>query len=421
MRTGVPSHLVATMLDEAEIATGRFAHHPIERRIGQPVVRIPAADIGMHTSEPDLLDMVAFEGDPRLWIVRIGRVLHLLIPEDRTERRTLIIERQGVADHLDALRRIAIGEAQRPHALIDRHFQLIDRHSISIDGVPNTEEWHIDEPLLDRVVMAIGEIDHRGLLAAFAAVSWLTHDPVIRHHVSPRCAQLKIAPIGFVSHLYGFAQFGFAVRLRLHDPTFADQAHHQPDGEGAAAETEAVNLIAHVVVAANEGVEVFGVLPDADTERLAKRGDRLEVLGADAVVVIDDLLWILGIGRRLDVDRLIEPPDVGGPRIIATDRQVPRICPRMIPLCSRFDSVLFTPKMFRIASYGDYSRSPLVLNGLAELLPVPSEKRTMFLATDYPPTPLFRWGVWPLFIQPSMAISRLAFLATHCFPPDAMP
>src|SRR5450759_2581094 len=30
----------------------------------------------------------------------------------------------------------------------------------------------------------------------------------------------------------------------------------------------------------------------------------------------------------------------------------------MIPLCSRFDSVLFTPKMFRIASYGDYSRSP---------------------------------------------------------------
>jgi hypothetical protein len=30
----------------------------------------------------------------------------------------------------------------------------------------------------------------------------------------------------------------------------------------------------------------------------------------------------------------------------------------MIPLCSRFDSMLFTPKMFRIASYGDYSRSP---------------------------------------------------------------
>src|SRR5450759_1533834 len=49
-----------------------------------------------------------------------------------------------------------------------------------------------------------------------------------------------------------------------------------------------------------------------------------------------------------------------GPRIIAADRQAPRIYPRMIPLCSRFDSVLFTPKMSAIASYGDYSRSPLV-------------------------------------------------------------
>jgi hypothetical protein len=32
----------------------------------------------------------------------------------------------------------------------------------------------------------------------------------------------------------------------------------------------------------------------------------------------------------------------------------------MIPLCSRFDSVLFTPKMSAIASYGNFSRSPNV-------------------------------------------------------------
>jgi hypothetical protein len=48
-----------------------------------------------------------------------------------------------------------------------------------------------------------------------------------------------------------------------------------------------------------------------------------------------------------------------GPRIIATDRQAPRIYPRMIRLCSRFDSVLFTPKISEIPSYGNYSRSPL--------------------------------------------------------------
>ena len=49
-----------------------------------------------------------------------------------------------------------------------------------------------------------------------------------------------------------------------------------------------------------------------------------------------------------------------GPRIIATDRQAPRIYPRMIRLCSRFDSVLYTPKISEIPSYGNYSRSPYV-------------------------------------------------------------
>src|ERR1019366_9381385 len=33
----------------------------------------------------------------------------------------------------------------------------------------------------------------------------------------------------------------------------------------------------------------------------------------------------------------------------------------MIPLCSRFDSVLFTPKMSAIASCSNFSRSPCVL------------------------------------------------------------
>lgn len=48
-----------------------------------------------------------------------------------------------------------------------------------------------------------------------------------------------------------------------------------------------------------------------------------------------------------------------GPRIIAPERQVRRVYPRMIPLCSRFDSVLFTPKMPAIACHRNYSRSPV--------------------------------------------------------------
>jgi hypothetical protein len=36
----------------------------------------------------------------------------------------------------------------------------------------------------------------------------------------------------------------------------------------------------------------------------------------------------------------------------------------MIRLCSRFDSVLFTPKMSAIPSYGNYSRSPKAYCGV---------------------------------------------------------
>ena len=52
-----------------------------------------------------------------------------------------------------------------------------------------------------------------------------------------------------------------------------------------------------------------------------------------------------------------------GPRKIVTARQVPRICPRMIPLRSRFDSALFTPKMLAIAGYSNFSRSPIDIAG----------------------------------------------------------
>jgi hypothetical protein len=39
----------------------------------------------------------------------------------------------------------------------------------------------------------------------------------------------------------------------------------------------------------------------------------------------------------------------------------------MIPLCSRFDSVLFTPKMSAIASYSNFSRSPVDYSALTYL------------------------------------------------------
>ena len=75
-------------------------------------------------------------------------------------------------------------------------------------------------------------------------------------------------------------------------------------------------------------------------------------------------IWNLKTGRLVkrlaDQRSSISAVAFRRPRIIATDRQAHRIYPQMIRLCSRFDSVLFTPKMSESPSYGNYSRSPLV-------------------------------------------------------------
>ena len=47
-----------------------------------------------------------------------------------------------------------------------------------------------------------------------------------------------------------------------------------------------------------------------------------------------------------------------GPRKIATTRWMPRNCLRMIPLCSRFDSLAFTSDPFPIGGEINFSRSP---------------------------------------------------------------
>jgi GTP 3',8-cyclase len=67
-------------------------------------------------------------------------------------------------------------------------------------------------------------------------------------------------------------------------------------------------------------------------------------------------------GHDFIIDRRHQRPAVSrhmrGPRKIAAACQVPRICEQMIPLCSPFDSALFTPTMRPIASCSNFSRSP---------------------------------------------------------------
>jgi hypothetical protein len=48
-------------------------------------------------------------------------------------------------------------------------------------------------------------------------------------------------------------------------------------------------------------------------------------------------------------------------------RQAPQTCPPMIPFCSRFDSVLFTPKMPAISGSFNFSRSPKIVLPLSSM------------------------------------------------------
>jgi hypothetical protein len=55
-------------------------------------------------------------------------------------------------------------------------------------------------------------------------------------------------------------------------------------------------------------------------------------------------------------------------------RRAPQICPPLIPFCSRFDSVLFTPKMPAIAGRFNFPRPPRFNNGIEKCRPTVLKK-----------------------------------------------
>jgi hypothetical protein len=70
-----------------------------------------------------------------------------------------------------------------------------------------------------------------------------------------------------------------------------DQADHHPDGEGAAAETEGVDLITgYTKISTRELVQRNHVTAQADAKSTAQNGQKFEGRGADAIVVTGDLV-----------------------------------------------------------------------------------------------------------------------------------
>ncbi len=268
-----------------------LADHPSQRDERQVVVRVAAADVRVHAGKPDLLDA-------------LGVVRARLVPQHRLEGVALVVDRDRVAGAIDLRRQLLIGEAVRVEDAVDHRRQLVDRKAHGIDGVPDADEPDLvraGQTVLSVEVFGLrdrgpqvpqpaeGGRDQRLVLAAIAAVG--EPDPGVQ----------SLAGV----QLHGPAA---ARRNRLAAVEHAaprDQTCERARGEGAAAETEDVDLIACAIVPAEEPVELADVARQAPAERAAEQPERPEAGRPDAVVVIRDLVV------ATEIERLIERPDVG--------------------------------------------------------------------------------------------------------------
>ena len=195
---------------------------------------------------------------------------------------------------------LAVGELQREEPLADSARHLVDRQPVGGDRVPQAEEPDVRSRVLRRVVA----------LAASHPVH--QHDqPVAEPAEGPLDAQDRVEPLGPVSPI-GRAREALQIDLALRllgqdDPLIHHQPGDDPHRERPAAEPEAIDVRARLVVPAQERVELDDVALEAPAERAPEQRQRPERRGADPVVVDRDLV---GLG---EVERLEQPPDVAAP------------------------------------------------------------------------------------------------------------
>src|SRR5262249_48761242 len=160
-----------------------------------------------------------------------------------------------------------------------------------------------------RSLLLARDVDDASAAGASGHIMRIGEEVVVEHVALARGPQQKIALIFEIGDLDLLLQIIFAVGDD--EAALADQPHQQAHRAGAAAEAERKYLIALFVIAAGEGVEVPDIAPDANPERAAEKRERLEILGSHALVIEHDLPPQSGRRHRVDVERLIEPPDVG--------------------------------------------------------------------------------------------------------------
>jgi hypothetical protein len=246
----------------AEPGALRLLHHPEERHVAEALVRIAAADIGVHAGEPHLFQppLLDFVGLDQL------RFVHL-VPQQRVERVALVVNREGMPSAQDAFVQLVVGHAERVDPVVDRPRDLSDRSTVCGDGIPDADEADRRSAIVGRIVD----------VAALETV-----DPSANRGAgAPKQPRRPLEPAwqkgGAERLVRGAAlaiEFGFTAGA--HQPFRRDERNHEAHGERAAAEPEGVDVVAVPVIAARIAINIQDVSLEAPAERAAEQGQRLE-------------------------------------------------------------------------------------------------------------------------------------------------
>ena len=287
----------------------RTIDHPVERVERQAVLRIAAADVGMHADEPELAhalfvnqrQLAALDARRRPALRHrheaVGGLDVAIVPEHWLERVALVLEPEGMTATLDLPVHETVGQRQRPVPIVDGTHDFLDRSAIGVHRIPHPKEFDsVDGNELDILVAR---------LAQHGVADKITDRA---QHVQMK-ARRGLRRIGLAVISVGgdgaLPQRGFiAVIGREAEP--GDQAGDDADGECPAAEAEAEDAVARLVVAAAEAIDVENVALQPDAEDAGECRPPFERRGADAIVVERDLP-----GRVSEVERLKQPPDIG--------------------------------------------------------------------------------------------------------------
>ena len=277
------------LADALAVARRQIGAQP-RRRLGK--LRRRAARIMVDVEQPVGLVGPAVNDGPGAHIA--------LVPDHRPERVTLLLQCERMAGPMDLGAHEPVGHRERPDPVVDRPDHFLDRSAIGIDRVPDADEvhaLHLDRRRLGQQTAPAAELPDAPVSNAAQIESDLAEifqDAAV--------VALAVAAIGIAGEA---RQIGLVVVV-VDKPLPRDHRRHDADGEGAAAEAEAVDAIAGTVVAAAEAVERDHVALQAEAEDAAKRREQLERRRTDAVIIECNLP-----ARITQVQELEQPPDIG--------------------------------------------------------------------------------------------------------------